>query len=504
MHNNHKAPTIFCIFGAGGDLSKRKLFPALYNLFIDKALPEKFAIVGLARDCDLEPFKNHMQDAVQEFSRQKIKDQKTWDAFAGNIHFICGEFADDGLYKDLAKYIGETEKNWAAEAVHVYYMSVPPTVVETISGNLDKAHLSHERKRDRLVIEKPFGRDLESADELNKKLLHSWQEKQIFRIDHYLGKETVQNLLAFRFGNALYEPIWNRQFIDHIQITVGEEVGVEKRGGYYDHSGALRDMIQNHLLQLLCMVAMEPPVSFNADEVRNKKVDVLKAIRPLTPETVPLCAVRGQYGPGKPGGVDVPGYRQEEGVDPHSQTETFAALKLHVDNWRWQDVPFYLRTGKRLESRISQIIIAFRPVPHQMFPLTAAETIEPNRMVINIQPEEEIILRFQAKEPGTGMYLRTASMDFRYQDEFQTPSPEAYETLLYDVMIGDGTLFMRDDQEHAAWKVVTPILEVWENTPAFSMPNYSAGSWGPTASNTMLAHDGRNWFSPLWQVTEFK
>ncbi|HTQ09772.1 MAG TPA: glucose-6-phosphate dehydrogenase [Fimbriimonadaceae bacterium] len=504
MPNNHKQPTIFCIFGAGGDLSKRKLFPALYNLFIDRALPEKFSIVGLARSCDLEPFQNHMRDAVEEFSRQKIKDEKKWSDFAANIHFLCGEFGDEALYKDLFKFIADLEKQWGCEAVHVYYMSVPPSIVEMISDNLDKAHLAKERKRERLVIEKPFGRDLESADDLNRRLLRTWHENQIFRIDHYLGKETVQNLLAFRFGNALYEPIWNRNYIDHVQVTVAEEVGVEKRGGYYDHAGALRDMIQNHLLQLMCMVAMEPPVSFNADEVRNKKVDVLKAIRPLTPETVPFSAVRGQYGHGNICGVDVPGYREEEGVDPHSQTETYAAVKLYIDNWRWQDVPFYLRTGKRLEARISQIIIAFRPVPHQMFPLTAAETIEPNRMVINIQPEEEIILRFQAKEPGTGMYLRTASMDFRYQDEFQTASPEAYETLLYDVMVGDGTLFMRDDQEHAAWKVVTPILEVWENTPAFSMPNYAAGSWGPSAANTMLAQAGHNWFSPLWQRTEFK
>lgn len=504
MINNQKQPAVFCIFGAGGDLSKRKLFPALYNLFIDKALPDRFCIVGLARNCDIDPFREHMRDAVQTFSRQAIKDQATWDAFASKIDFICGEFGDESLYKELAKFVADKEKEWDEKLVRVYYLSVPPTVVETISLNLDKAHLSKERKLDRIVIEKPFGRDLESSAELNKKLTQAWQERQIFRIDHYLGKETVQNLLAFRFGNALYEPIWNRQFIDHVQITVAEEVGVEKRGGYYDHSGALRDMIQNHLLQLLCMVAMEPPVSFNADEVRNKKVDVLKAIRPLTPETVPTHAVRGQYGEGTNCGKQVPGYREEEGVDPHSQTETYAALKLHIDNWRWQDVPFYLRTGKRLEARVSQIIVSFRPVPHQMFPLTAAETIEPNRLVINIQPDEEIILRFQAKEPGTGMYLRTASMDFRYQDEFKTASPEAYETLLFDVMVGDGTLFMRDDQEHAAWKVVTPVLEVWEKTPAFSMPNYAAGSWGPSGSNTLLAQDGRNWFSPLWQRTPFK
>jgi glucose-6-phosphate 1-dehydrogenase len=504
MPANNKLPAIFSIFGAGGDLAKRKLLPALYNLYLGKLLPDKFAIVGLARDCDIEGFRDNMREAIEEFSRTKIKDQKVWEAFASHIHFICGEFGDEKVYKELAQYIASLEKEWDSEAVRVNYLSVPPMVVQTISDNLDKAHLSKERKRDRLVIEKPFGRDLASADELNKKLTHTWQEKQIFRIDHYLGKETVQNLLAFRFGNALYEPIWNRQFIDHVQITVGEEVGVELRGGYYDHSGALRDMIQNHLLQLLCMVAMEPPVSFNADEVRNKKVDVLKAIRIMTPETVPLHAIRGQYGAGVICGKPVPGYREEPGVDPQSQTETYAALKLLVDNWRWQDVPFYLRTGKRLEKRVSQIIVSFRPVPHQMFPITAAETIEPNRMVINIQPEEEIILRFQAKEPGTGMYLRTASMDFRYQDEFQTPSPEAYETLLYDVMLGDGTLFMRDDQEHAAWKVVTPVLEVWENTPAFSMPNYAAGSWGPNAANTLLAQDGRNWFSPMWQRTPFK
>jgi glucose-6-phosphate 1-dehydrogenase len=499
-----KSPAIFAIFGAGGDLAKRKLLPALFNLYLNKELPEDFRIVGLARRGDLAEFRKNMRDAIETFSRTPISDKKTWDGFAKNLHFICGEFDSAGTYRELAKVIAETEKGWEEKSARVYYMSVPPDIVAMISENLDRAHLSQERKQDRIVVEKPFGHDLESADRLNEAILKTWDEKQIYRIDHYLGKETVQNLLAFRFGNALYEPIWNRQYIDHVQIIVAEDVGVEKRGGYYDHSGALRDIVQNHLLQLLCMVAMEPPVSFNADEVRNKKVDVLKAIRPLTAETVPTSAIRGQYGQGSIGGKKVPGYREEEGVDPHSQTETYAALKLNIDNWRWQDVPFYLRTGKRLESRITQIIVAFCPVPHQMFPLTAAETIEPNRLVINIQPDEEIILRFQAKEPGPGMYLRTASMDFRYQDEFKTASPEAYETLLYDVMIGDGTLFMRADQEHAAWKVVSPVLEVWQNTPAFSMPNYSAGSWGPSTANNLMAHDARAWFSPLWQRTPFK
>lgn len=497
------APAVFAIFGATGDLTKRKLIPALYNLYLNGLLPEKLRIIGIARRNDVETFRKAMREAIDQFSRRTVKDQDNWKKFAQSFDFITGEFDDLKVYKELADRIALVEKEWAEKAVKVFYLSIPPALIGTVADGLGKAGLSREKKLDRIVIEKPFGRDLASADALNKSLLGCFEERQIYRIDHYLGKETVQNLLAFRFGNALYEPIWNRSYIDHVQITVAEDLGVEGRGGYYESSGALRDMIQNHLLQLTCMVAMEPPISFKADEVRNKKVDVLKAIRPFTTDSVTSLAVRGQYGRGRMDGKEVPGYREEEGVSPDSQTETYVAIKLNIDNWRWQGVPFYLRTGKRLPTRISQIIVSFRPVPHQMFPANASESIEPNRLVINIQPEEEIILRFQAKEPGTGMYLRTASMDFRYQDEFATQSPEAYETLLHDVMIGDGTLFMRADQEHEAWGVVSPILEVWENTPVFGFPNYAAGSWGPSQANNMLAHDGHSWFSPLWQKTPF-
>ena len=331
---------------------------------------------------------------------------------------------------------------------------------------------------------------------MNKTLLASFDESQIYRIDHYLGKETVQNLMAFRFANTLFEPIWNRRYVDHVQITVSEEVGVEKRGGYYETSGALRDMIQNHLLQLMCLVATEPPVNFEANEVRNKKVDVLRAVRPIPADRVSHYCVRGQYGAGLVCNDVVPGYREEEGVDPASDIETYAAVKLYVDNWRWEDVPFYLRTGKRMPRKLSQIVVQFRPVPHRMFPADAADVFEPNRLIVNIQPEEGIVLKFEAKEPGSGMRLRNVSMDFNYGEAFHSQNREAYETLLQEVMEGDATLFMRNDQEHEAWKLVMPILEAWQSVPATSFPNYPAGTWGPEQADGLLARDGRGWFNP--------
>jgi len=493
----HPEPTLFVIFGAGGDLAWRKLVPALYNLYLDGWMPEQYQILGVGHgemsDAD---YRNHLRKGVNKSSRRGKAQKDSWKAFASRISFVAAELGEEKTYKDLAKKVAAQDKEWDVRANHIYYLALPPSLIDDVIKGLASAKLNGDHAR--IVVEKPFGRDLESARTLNRGLGEVFKENQIFRIDHYLGKETVQNILAFRFGNTLFEPVWNRRYIDHVQITVAEDVGVGHRGHYYDKAGALRDMIQNHLLQIFCLIAMEAPVSLNDDEVRNKKVDVLRAIRPILPERVHEHAVSGQYGSGWIEGEHVKGYRSEPRVAKESSTETFAALRLFIDNWRWQNVPFYMRTGKRLPSKISEVSIQFRNIPHQTFPPAALRDWHPNRLIIAIQPEEGIFLRFQSKYPGQAMRLSPVMMQFYYRETFDVVPPDAYETLLLDVMVGDATLFMRADQAEAAWSVITPILEAWNVSKPTDFPNYPAGTWGPEEAQTLIAQDGYNWMSPTY------
>jgi len=492
---------VLVIFGAGGDLTWRKLMPALYDLFLDRYLPERCAIIGIdLQPLDDELFRQRVRVGVEQFSRRGKVESVIWQAFAQRLSFLAADFSQPSSLTALAQRLNELDERWDTRAARVFYLATPPMLVAPIAQQLGKARLARHRKRTRIVIEKPFGYDLDSACKLNRMLTDIFDESQIFRIDHYLGKETVQNMLAFRFANALFEPVWDRRYIDHVQITVAERIGVEHRGGYYDRAGALRDMVQNHMLQLLCLIAMEPPVALEADEIRNKKLDLLQAIRPIEYDDMSHSAVRGQYGAGWIDGTWVPAYRSEPDVAPNSQTETFAALKLFIDNWRWQDIPFYLRTGKRLPVRASEVIIQLRPAPHQLFPPSAVDDWQPNRLAINIQPVEGILIRFQAKQPGLHLRLGPEDMLFTYKQAFEASSPDAYETLLLDVIRGDATLFMRSDEVEAAWAVVQPVLDMWAATPP-EFPNYAAGTWGPEAAEMMLAHDARHWLLPSFPIT---
>jgi glucose-6-phosphate 1-dehydrogenase len=497
-NNDTRTPTILVINGAGGDLTWRKLMPALYDLHIDKLLPENFAIIGVdKKDMSNDSYRDHLLDGVGRFSRHGASLNGEWKPFASHIQYAPVDFSADRALAPLSDQLCSLDKSWNTSAQRIFYFAIPPQMVGLIAQQMDQQRLCLDQERARIVVEKPFGRDLGSARQLNKTLTDIFAERQIYRIDHYLGKETVQNILAFRFANALLEPIWDRRYIDHVQITVAETIGVEHRGAYYEHAGALRDMIQNHLLQILCLVAMEPMISFEANEVRNKKVDVLHAVRPIDSGKVQDYAARGQYGPGWIRGQRVVGYRSEPNVDSDSSAETFAALKLFVDNWRWQDVPFYLRTGKRLPIKSSEVVIQFRPVPHQAFPAKALRDIHPNRLIIRIQPEEGITIRFQAKLPGASIRLSPVDMKFRYHEFFGNTSPEAYETLLLDVIRGDATLFMRADQVEAAWSIITPVIEEWEASPPIDFPNYQSGTWGPEAAEVLIAQDGRSWLQPV-------
>lgn len=490
--------TIFIIFGGGGDLAHRKLIPALFNLFLDGSLPGEFSVIGLGRrKLNDEAFRQYLHEGVEQFSRRK-PDADTWNRFASHLFFFTADVGDPQAFKTLAEKLSAQDKEWNLQANRVFYLAVPPGTIEPIVQGLAAEKLNEDRERARIVVEKPFGRDLASAGKLNRTLLSLFDECQIFRIDHYLGKETVQNILAFRFGNTLFEPVWNRRYIDHVQITVAEQEGVGHRGDYYDQAGALRDMIQNHLLQILCLIAMEAPISSGSDETRNKKVDVLHAIRPIPMDQIHSFAARGQYASGWIEGTHVSGYRAEPKVNPNSPIETFAALKFFVDNWRWQDVPFYLRTGKRMPARISEVTIQFRSVPHQTFPSSSFLDSRANRLLIAIQPEEGILLRFEVKHPGPNMRLSPVMMQFYYREAFKSALPEAYETLLRDIMIGDTALFMRADQTEAAWSVIGPILETWDEVEPTGFPNYQAGTWGPEEAGILIARDGRSWVLPTF------
>jgi glucose-6-phosphate 1-dehydrogenase len=491
-------PAIMVIMGATGDLTHRKLMPSLYNLAVNHLLPHGFSVVGFSRsDKAHEDFRADMREAVDKFSRMAPVDSKVWDSFAEGLFFEQADFGDPNSYKKLGELLSKIDEERGTHGNRVFYLATPPTVFGQIAEMLGKSGLVTESANGdhwtRIVIEKPFGRDLQSAEQLNKQLLSVFREDQVYRIDHYLGKETVQNLLVFRFANGLFEPIWNRNYVDNVQITAAEDLGIDRRGGYYETAGALRDMVQSHMMQLLTLTAMDPPVALDANAVRDEKVKVLRAVKPLSEEMVRCNVVRGQYGPGWVGGQQVEGYRQEAGVAPDSITETFVALKLEVDNWRWAGTPFFLRTGKRLPKRETEISITFKRAPLALFQHLDPDAMTPNVLTIRIQPNEGISLKVVAKVPGQGYDLQPVFMDFMYGSSFGKQSPDAYERLLLDVLLGDSTLFTRRDEVEASWSIITGILDAWQRIPAPDFPNYEAGTWGPTAAAELVQRDGHVW-----------
>jgi len=488
-------PCVMVIFGAAGDLTRRKLVPALYNLARNQLLSREFAVLGIAhRSMAEEEFRKKIVEDVRQYTGND-GDPDLIEWFIRHMYYVTGEFDDKNIYPQLKSHLEKIDKEHSTHGNYFFYLATAPNFFGPIVEQLSATGLMEENGQHwrRVIIEKPFGHDLESAKALNQQLLHVAGEKQIYRIDHYLGKETVQNILAFRFANGIFEPIWNRRYIDHVQISVAETVGVEQRGGYYDNAGALRDMVPNHIMQLISLTAMEPPVSFHADAVRDEQAKILHAIQPHSSEDVLSRTVRGQYGDGIVDAKRVPAYRAESGVPPNSKTETFVAMKLAIDNWRWADVPFYLRTGKRLPAQNTHIVIQFRRAPFVLFRDTPVENLMPNQLVLHIQPEEGISLQFAAKVPGPVMRLGAVDMNFEYADYFGTQPSTGYERLLHDCMIGDQTLFQRADMVEAGWCVVSSVLDVWKALPPRNFPNYPAGTWGPKEAEELLERDGRHW-----------
>jgi glucose-6-phosphate 1-dehydrogenase len=490
-------PCTLVILGGGGDLAKRKLLPAIYNLALDQQIPKNFAVVGFGRrELTDEEFRTFAREGIEQFSRQPLN-SKFWPHYEHSLFFVPGVFEDPQAFPRLKQRLEEIERERGIPGNRVFYFSIPPTLIEAAVTQLKKAGFilpAHDKAAfSRVIVEKPIGRDLESARHLNHILSRALDETQIFRIDHYLGKETVQNILVMRFANSILEPLWNQKYIDHVQISVAEEEGVGTRAGYYEEAGALRDMVQNHILQLLSLTAMEPPWAMKSDVVRDHKLEVFHCLRPVDLTEQEHCIVRAQYAAGSHNGVDVPGYRREENVAADSTTETYVAIKAFVDNWRWAGVPFYIRTGKRLPKRVSEIAVQFRAVPPILFNCDPQDPVEPNVLTLRIQPDEGASLSMATKQPGPQVRIRPVKMNFRYGDAFARQSPEAYERLLLDVMAGDATLFMRRDEVEASWTWITNILEGWERSRARWLPEYAAGSWGPVEADRLIESDGRKW-----------
>ena len=487
-------PCVVVIFGASGDLTKRKLIPALYSLARQNLLPAEFSIVGTARTrMSHDTFREKMWDAISRFSHTGGEDRTIWEGFSAGLFYQPTDVGDRESFRTLGKLLSEIDQKRGTRGNRFFYLSTPPSLYTPIIQLLGQFGLNHSPGWARIIIEKPFGHDLESMRQLNRQALEVFTEDQLYRIDHYLGKETVQNIIVLRFANGIFEPLWNRRYIDHVQITAAESLGVENRGSYYEQAGALRDMIQNHLFQVFTMVAIEPPVSLEPNAIRDEKTKVMSAIHPIPLDHVNRFAVRGQYGPGSVNGEPVKGYRQEEGVDPESNTETYASIKLLIDNWRWADVPFYLRSAKRIGKRVTEVAVQFRRAPHLLF--RDSGPLQPNSLILRIQPEEGISLRLGAKLPGQAINVRTVNMDFLYGTGFGRKSPEAYERLLLDSLMGDSSLFARGDMVEMSWQFLMPILEAWQK-PAQEFPNYAAGSWGPDKSDDFIGADGRRWRRP--------